>query len=113
MYDEYGDFYPLFTSCDEDEDSKCIFGNRMYYGYDDFIGDKDAVIAPIISQVLKWLRDTKGLHISIGVPLGPNHGWDYDITEIDGLIFHHADDGYKSYEEAALAGIEYVLDNMI
>ena len=68
---------------------------------------------PTISQVLKWLRDTKGLHISIGVPLEPNHGWNYDITKIDGLIFHHADDGYKSYEEAALAGIEYVLDYLI
>jgi hypothetical protein len=59
FYDEDGDFYPLFTSCDEDKNSKCIFGNRLFYDYDDF-GD-EAIIAPTISQVLKWLRDKKQL----------------------------------------------------
>ena len=89
------------------------FGNRIYYDYGDLIDDKDVIIAPTISQVLKWLRDRKNLHICIGVPLAPHSGWDYDITEIDGLIFCHANDGYNCYEEAALAGIEYVLDNLI
>lgn len=111
MYDEDGDFYPLFTSCDEDEDSKCIFGKRMYYGYDDFVGDKDAVIAPTISQVLKWSRDEKGIHVCIA--LGEFSDWMYDVSRIDGNMFCKAEDDFKSYEQAALAGIEYVLDNLI
>ena len=111
MYDEDGDFYPLFTSCDEDEDSKCIFGKRMYYGYDDFVGDKDAVIAPTISQVLKWLRDEKGFLVCIA--LGEFSDWMYDVSRIDGNMLCKAEDDFKSYEQAALAGIEYVLDNLI
>lgn len=73
---------------------------------------------PTISQVLKWLRDEKNIHIDVGVY--PN-GWnffccscekhnngkfgDYNIYET--LEMHN------SYELAALAGIEYVLDNFI
>ena len=111
MYDEDGDFYPLFTSCDEDEDSNCIFGKRMYYGYDDFVGDKDAVIAPTISQVLKWLREEKEFMV-FPVYSTNTSRWYCSIVNADSL------DTYKlslsdSYEQAALAGIEYVLDNLI
>ena len=120
MYDEDGDFYPLFTSCDEDEDSKCIFGNRMYYGYDDFIGDKDAVIAPTISQVLKWLREEKKYHIEF---VGNACGYLFivsDIPELGGTDRYCSDysgpnDGgtWDTYEGCAMAAIEYVLDNLI
>ena len=116
MYDEDGDFYPLFTSCDEDEDSKCIFGNRMYYGYDDFIGDKDAVIAPTISQVLKWFRE-KGVDIYC-TPYWHNKTDKYYVVCIvkDRLYNYGAyidDNDFNNYESAALAGIEYSLDNLI
>lgn len=76
------------------------------------------VDAPTISQVLKWLRKEKKIHINIGIY--PN-GWkfyccscekhnngkfgDYDICEPLGL--------YNSYEAAAIAGIEYVINNLI
>lgn len=130
MYDEDGDFYPLFTSCDEDEDSKCIFGNRMYYDYDDFIGDKDAIIAPTISQVLKWLRKEKKLHIepcilastdidADGEVINEFTYWSFRIMSIvTGDMIHfeykHIDDKrFDSYEQAAIAGIEYVHDNLI
>lgn len=112
MYDEDGDFYPLFTSCDEDEDSNCIFGKRMYYGYDDFVGDKDAVIAPTISQVLKWLREEKKLFIEISC-----NYTDYfptvrllDSRQTD---YIRGDVIYSTYEQAALAGIEYTINNLI
>ena len=112
MYDEDGDFYPLFTSCDEDEDSNCIFRKRMYYGYDDFVGDKDAVITPTISQVLKWLREEKKLFIEISC-----NYTDYfptvrllDSRQTD---YIRGDVIYSTYEQAALAGIDYSLDNLI
>ena len=111
MYDEDGDFYPLFTSCDEDEDCKCIFGIRMYYDYDDFIKDEDARIAPTISQVLKWLREEKKLHIII--PASFDEGYWWEIRNFNKEISEYSDEEYKTYEEAALVGIEYVLDNLI
>lgn len=126
MYDEDGDSYPLFTSCDEDEDSKCIFGKRMYYGYDDFVGDKDAVIAPIISQVLKWLREEKKIHITANMYQDESEDadgrivdkwcfWNWDIQScISGNFLQDGDDAeYESYESATLAGIEYAINNLI
>jgi hypothetical protein len=88
-----------------------------------------AYTAPTISQVLKWLRVDRCFHVS------PDLVSDYSV-DADGNIceewaywsysIHHIIDGvlyrdynqfdnieYKSYEEAAIAGIEYVLDNLI
>lgn len=112
MYDEDGDFYPLFTSCDEDEDSKCIFGNRMYYDYDDFIKDEDARIAPTISQVLKWLRKEKKIHIQVLFACPPNR-WEYVTIRTTNCEMRGMQASFISYELAAIAGIEYVLDNLI
>lgn len=117
MYDEDGDFYPLFTSCDEDESSKCIFGNRMYYDYDDFIKDKDARIAPTISQVLKWLREEK----EIDIILQPIFLYNENNREREYGIEIYAPqlnksthlDYFKKWEKGSIAGIEYVLDNLI
>ena len=118
MYDEDGVFYPLFTSCDEDEDSKCIFGNRMYYDYDDFLKYKDAIIVPTISQVLKWLREEKDIDLVIN----PVFFYDDDLgrmREYGCKVFapslnkpKHC--GYhEKWEQASIAGIEYVLDDLI
>lgn len=122
MYDEDGVFYPLFTSCDEDEDSKCIFGNRMYYDYDDFLKDEDARIAPTISQVMKWLREECGIFILVEPDiLSPEYKLTFTLR-VKFYIKGEEDEGFSeryltyrrdSYELAALAGIEYVLDNLI
>lgn len=97
-----------------------IANNQLWFCHNkyDNIWHRDNVDAPTISQVLKWLRDEKNIHIDVGVY--PN-GWnffccscekhnngkfgDYNIYET--LEMHN------SYELAALAGIEYVLDNLI
>lgn len=66
--------------------------------------------APTISQVLKWLR---GKDIMVFPIYSTNTSrWYCSIVNADSL------DTYKlslsdSYEEAALAGIEHVLDNLI
>ena len=68
--------------------------------------------APTISQVLKQLREEKKLHISIEYGYTEIPIWDFEIR----LIGHYgrwwSDETYSSYEEAALAGIEYALDNL-
>lgn len=68
---------------------------------------------PTISQVLEWLREEKKIHICISYSDNINTMWEYEITLLDGVLYQNADDGYVSYEQAALAGIEYVLNNLI
>ena len=78
--------------------------------------------APTISQVLKWLRKEK--KISIEVSIHCSLKWmcgiydfsdgiadftQYDYNGIDDTVYIL----YDSYEQAALASIEYSLDNLI
>ena len=75
--------------------------------------------APTISQVLKWLREEKLILIA----LSPTQeydcngfiGWCSTVYKADkqGGMSWQEELYYQSYEEAALAGIEYVLDNLI
>lgn len=74
--------------------------------------------APTISQVLKWLREEKNIHLIVEIAdsgwyytLYPNVRWENDKLKSDTYImsFKHK----TSYEEAVLAGIEYCLDNLI
>lgn len=67
---------------------------------------------PTISQVLKWLREDK--KIAINIEFIP-YVWQYKILDMSfenrfepcGLTL------FSDYEEAAIAGIEYTLDNLI
>lgn len=74
--------------------------------------------APTISQVLEWLRKEKSIHVELSLW---TNGWYYEVwcfeynennKEYDTKIKEQSMD-YSSYERAALAGIEYVLDNLI
>lgn len=83
----------------------------------------NTIPAPTIAEVLKWLRENKKINIPISLSMC---GYRYDIQNNTRKTNEYADiylwdnvylNGearfYKSYEEAALAGIEYVLDNLI
>ena len=99
MYNEDGEFYPLYSS------------DKYYYEISDF--DSRDFIAPTISQVLKWLREEKKLHIVIIIW---GRTWGYNTIELpSGRSLHWTayQEDIKSYEDAAIAGIEYVLDNLI
>lgn len=65
-----------------------------------------------IYDVLKWLRKEKKLHIAVDIW---SREWGYDVLRLMGGDSLHWSGiaNYKNYEEAALAGIEYVLDNLI
>lgn len=78
--------------------------------------------APTISQVLKWLREEKKISIEVGIHCSLK--WMCSIYEFsDGIadFTQYNNNGidntvyilYDSYELAALAGIEYVIDNLI
>ena len=101
-----------------------IANNQFWFSHNkyDNIWHRDNVDAPTISQVLKWLREEK--NISIEVSIHCSLKWmcgiydfsdgiadftQYDYNGIDDTVYIL----YDSYEQAALAGIEYVLDNLI
>lgn len=87
------------------------FKCREYYDYEDF--DEHDYIAPTISQVLKWLREEKKIHIDIDIC---GRTWGYDIIKLtsgNSLHWTAYNENINNYEQAALAGIEYVLDNLI
>lgn len=74
---------------------------------------------PSISEVLKWLREEK--LILIGLSPMQEYGGD-EVIEWCATVYKADKQGglslkeelyYQSYEEAALAGIEYTLDNLI
>ena len=70
--------------------------------------------APIISQVLKWLRETKNIEVVASFSYR-DRVWGYqvgDMTLLEDSILSY-DYSFPTYEEATLAGIEYVINNLI
>ena len=101
---------------DGGDDSFEVCGN----GDSDFLNSKNQyrVAAPTISQVLKWLREEKKIHIIVEIAdsgwyytLYPNVRWENGQLKSDKYIMSFK--SKVSYEQAALVGIEYVLDNLI
>ena len=79
--------------------------------------------APTIWNVLKWLREEKGIFIKIEY-INPEDCGCTIIEQKDGGViaawdwdkFHYANKNPltgNTYEETAIAGIEYTLDNLI
>ena len=68
--------------------------------------------APTISQVLKWLREEKKIHIQILFTCPPNK-WEYITVKMTNNELRGMCATFTSYEQAAVAGIEYSLYNLI
>lgn len=90
-----------------------IANNQLWFSHNKFdnIWHRDNYDAPTISQVLKWLRNTYNLHVET-YPCGFGM-WKFLVTNITTLEERALCDKYTSSEQADLAGIEYVLDNLI
>lgn len=99
---------------DNDGEEEYNIGDRLPIPLiPDYMND---VAAPTISQVLKWLREEKKIFVQISLF---EYCYDYCILDTtmvyydnEHKVLHQGPTGY-SYEEAALAGIEYVIDNLI
>lgn len=100
MYDEDGYLSYLCPTFDI---------NRCYYLFDDF--DEDDCVCPTISQVLKWLR--KEHKIYMYVERDTYHLKFRFVYEKDKPRGKFTSSVYDGFEQAALAGIEYVIDNLI
>lgn len=95
-------------------DSDGVFHSQLYYNYYETM-DLDEIIAPTTSQVLKWLREEKGV---ICLPhIDPfREKWFFYVTilpQASDFPEYMSSINYNNYESAALAGIEYILDNLI
>lgn len=102
MYNERGDFHALYSSA----------GIENYYDYDNF--DEHDCVCPTISQVLKWLREEKKVEIVASFDY-EDKTWGYQVGDMtlteDSILAYRWN--FPTYEQAALTGIEYVLDNLI
>ncbi len=82
-------------------------------------------LAPIIEQVLKWLREEKNIHINVNAlpSLCKNymnvqdHRLVFDIRVVyfkeKMFNYYDLDEPYSKYEDACIAGIEYAINNLI
>ena len=79
-------------------------------------GTADRCSAPTISQVLKWLFDEKQLFVNIDCNICDKFGLFFTIYKKGEETWEACgfdDNYYNKPEEATLAAIEYVLDNLI
>lgn len=87
--------------------------------FDPNISRENIYFAPTISQVLKWLREEKNIVFGIS-PMQETDcdylGWCVTIYKVDdngyGLSWQE-ELYYDTYESAAIAGIEYAVDNIL
>lgn len=96
-------------------DSDGFFHSQLYCNYCETMDSKE-IVAPTISQVLKWLRVKKKLHIMIDIWKvdlnNTTYKWGYDIVNLTTTHVEGSDTQCaNSFEQASLAGIEYILDN--
>lgn len=79
--------------------------------FDPNISRDNIYFAPIISQVLEWLRVEKGIYVTVDVE---REDWfEYKIVQLIKNTRCTGNHVYETYNDAILAGIEYVLDNLI
>lgn len=89
-----------------------IANNQLWFCHNKFdnIWHRDYVDAPTISQVLKWLREQE---ISVEPLSTPYNDWKCHVKHKGEIVTMISGDKYKTYEQAAIVGIEEVLDNLI
>ncbi len=110
-------------------DSDGLFHSQLYINYNETM-DLDEIIAPTISQVLTWFREEKKIFMTINIvycyeddehpfPTNPEmepilKGYYYGVWILDNLNDKNGrSECFESPELAALAGIEYILNNLI
>ena len=81
----------------------------------DNIWHRDNIDAPTISQVLKWLRDEKDIFVVVLIDDDSDFPVTYNIFNGADCVYHHHGNYYtlSEWSKCELAGIEYVLDNLI
>ena len=108
---EKGFNYPCIAHYDINKKLRVVIREPIFW-HSDVLSYIDA---PTISQVLKWLRVEKNI---ICLPhIDPfEEKWFFYVVKLPqatDIPEYFSTPIYNTYEEAALAGIEYVLDKLI
>lgn len=91
-----------------------VFPNQRFQLLSRNTTDDNSLDAPTISQVLKWLREEKCLHIEIQYIFSEETIWEFEVVRIGSYErWWNGSESLDSYEQAAIAGVEYVLNNLI
>lgn len=88
----------------------------LLYSLKDWNKSEDKYSAPTISQVLKWLREDKGLYVDISLCKKGYYAIVYETNFPDNKDYANSwyvDVLSDTYEQITLACIEYVLNNLI
>lgn len=88
-------------------------GSEFVYLFEDF--DRNDYVAPTISQTLKWLREERGYNVNMRIYSPDRWYWTIQDREGNPCRSHLtlSDDLFETYEDAALAGVAYCLENLI
>lgn len=87
----------------------CLYSSNYDYYFDTYLVNK--VDAPTIDQVLEWLREEKSLHIV--ADFEENMKWFFQIAKYYTTNYEYCKYGFNTYEDACIAGIEYVVEHLI
>lgn len=71
------------------------------------------VDAPTIEQVLTWMRKEKKIHLELVIVVDGEYMCDIYKIDVRPLECLGSTEYFKTYEQAAIAGIEYVIENII
>ena len=77
------------------------------------ITTKSVFVVPTINEVLQWLKIDKSIIISFWRSGFHPYNWRYDITTFACGISVTTNAEFDTYEEAAINGIEFVLNNIL
>lgn len=96
----------------------CLYSSNYDYYFDAHLVNK--VDAPTIEQVLKWLRDEKKIYFNIfpyhytgGIYCTLNSIWQVNMDVKFETKEYDINIPYETYEDACIAGIEYVVEHLI
>ena len=92
------------------EDGKYLEYDNFYACQNHFNALYDA---PTIAQVLKWLREVHKIHILIEYVFSEDTEYSCEVQLIGSYERYWPNGVFETYEQSAIAGIEYALDNLI
>lgn len=107
--------FPQRTFGEYDMQGACYIEDGRFYENGCITEVARAYTAPTIAQVLKWLREEKNIYCLPWFEQGVDM-WFYAICKpFYGCEFPEfmSKSDYDTYEQAAIAGIAYVLDKLI
>ena len=76
---------------------------------------RNYLLAPTISQVLKWLREEKNIYISVFIDDDSDTPVTFEVHKGNECIYTHHGNYFalSDWDKCELKAIEYVLDNVI